>query len=243
MSKKRFFVELVIGVFLFIGLAVNGIYALSQYRMQHTNEVSIYIESNRHAHLLHADDIRDVMESVDGCCEGSKREEINISVLEENIDDHPLVSKSEVFSTLNGGLYIQASVKRPVARVNDGQSSFYLDEYGEPMPLSKRYSLPVLLVTGSIDAWQRTTLMNLIHHLNNDHFFASRIAGVDISEQGDVRLYPSSMGFTILLGAETNAMARLSKLVVFWENALNEELAERLKQIDLRFNRQVVCQF
>ncbi len=243
MSKKRLLLEIMVGVLLFVALVANGVYALSQYRTQEISDMSIYIENSQHAHLLHVEDIREVMHSLNGCCEGSKREEINISMLEENIDDHPLVSKSEVFSSLNGGLYIHTGVKRPVARVHDGKSSFYLDENGEIMPLSKRYSLPVLLVTGSVDAWQRTTLMNLIHHLSNDDFFAQRIAGLDINDRGEAKLYPASMQFTIVLGPEVDVLARIHKLEVFWENALDEALAKRLKQIDLRFNRQVVCQF
>lgn len=243
MSRNRLVLESLIGVLLLSALLVNGIYALSQHRMQITETVSIHIENDAHAALLHADDVRDLMQTSAGCCEGSRREEINTAVLEENIDNHPLVGKSEVFSTLEGVLYIHAKVKRPTARVMASDTSYYLDDLGDYMPLSSRYAAPVMLVTGSVGSWNRAQLMALIDYVSADAFYASRIAGIHLNDDGEARLYPAKLGFTILLGKGNEMESRLKKLNVFWENALDEDLAQRLKHLDLRFNRQVVCQF
>lgn len=243
MSKKRFVLETIAGTMMLVALIVSGIYASSQYREMLAEEVVFMIENQGDMSLLHEDDVRETIALLPGCCEGNKRREINIAMLEESVDAHPMVKKSEVFSSLKGTLYIKTKVKRPVARVFDGKRSFYLDEYGESFPLSSRYAKPVMLLTGDIETWERPVLMALVRFISEDAFFSDRIGGIHIEDNGQAVLHPVGLSFKIRLGAQQGMETRIEKLRTFWLNALDEEKASKLNYVDLRFNRQVVCQY
>lgn len=243
MSKKRFVLETIAGTMMLVALIVSGIYTSSQYREMLAEEVVFMIENQGDMSLLHEDDVRETIALLPGCCEGNKRREINIAMLEESVDAHPMVKKSEVFSSLKGTLYIKTKVKRPVARVFDGKRSFYLDEYGESFPLSSRYAKPVMLLTGDIETWERPVLMALVRFISEDAFFSDRIGGIHIEDNGQAVLHPVGLSFKIRLGAQQGMETRIEKLRTFWLNALDEEKASKLNYVDLRFNRQVVCQY
>lgn len=243
MSKKRFVLETIVGIIMLVALIVSGIYASNQYRDMLSEEVVFMIENQGDMSLLHEDDVRETIAVLPGCCEGNKRREINIAMLEESVDAHPMVKKSEVFSSLKGTLYIKTKVKRPFARVFDGKRSFYLDEYGEPFPLSSRYAKPVLLLTGDVDAWERPALMTLVRFIREDAFFSDRIGGIHFEDNGQAIMHPVGLSFKIRLGVQQDMVRRLEKLRTFWLNALDEEKASKLNYVDLRFNRQVVCQY
>ncbi|MCH8546359.1 MAG: hypothetical protein LAT54_06460 [Cryomorphaceae bacterium] len=243
MSKKRFVLESLTGLMMLVTLIISGVYAANQYHEVRSDEVVFIIDNQGDMSLLNNDDLRETIAVLPGCCEGNKRGEINIAMLEESVDAHPMVKKSEVFSSLKGTLYIRANVKSPVVRVFDGKRSYYLDELGEPFPLSSRYTKPVMLLTGDVDQWEREVLMDLVGFISEDAFFRDRIGGIHIEENGQAVLYPVGLSFNIRLGTHPGMKGKLEKLRTFWLNALDEEKASKLNDIDLRFNRQVVCQY
>jgi cell division protein FtsQ len=243
MSKYRKIWELLTGIILMAALVISGVYAGRQYRDTLNEEITVYIEDHKFASLINQDDVLQTLQSSAACCDGLTRQEINTALLEESLNNHPLIAQSEVFSSLKGRLYVAARARTPLARVFEKEKSYYLDENGAVMPLSHRFSAPVILITGKFETWQRNHLTGLIKTLQEDTFFEKRISGLHFSDNGMCYLYPTSDAFNILLGDAQETGERLFNLKAFWTQALNAEKAKKLKTIDLRFNRQVICQY
>jgi cell division protein FtsQ len=239
--KWKLLWEVFLGITLLMGIIAAGSYSRKNFDNQQINSVSIDIIHPKYDALLHQDDVLQVLQEKANCCEERKRREINTFMLEESLNQHPLILQSEVFSSLNGALYIVASLRTPVARVFKNGKSFYFDKYGAEIPLSVRYSAPVPLITGESEKWDSEDLLKMIALVEENDFFKDKFTGVHVESDGMAYLLPAAASFKVRMGKGQEVEERLLKLKAFWENALSAEMATRLKVVDLQFKDQVVC--
>jgi len=78
------------------------------------------------------------------------KEDLNLNKLENSINQHPMIEKSDVFVTVDGVLKVVVKQKTPIGRVFDDLGSFYIDYEGNTMPLSDVNTARVPLVSGEI---------------------------------------------------------------------------------------------
>lgn len=167
--------------------------------------------------------------------------EINKPLLEESLDNHPAIKKAEVYSKIDGSLRIRLWQHNPLARVIDKNGSFYLLENGDKMPLSPHYSEAVPLVSGE---WKPETLKEIANFwtlVNADDFYRDFFTGLACKNNGEWILYPVKGNFKIILGKPTNLESKLTKLEVFYKQAPRLKNINELKEIDLRFEGQLIC--
>ena len=62
-----------------------------------------------------------------------------------------MIEKSDVFVSIDGVLKAVVKQKTPIARVFEGDESFYIDYEGGKMPLSNNFTARVPLVSGEIN--------------------------------------------------------------------------------------------
>lgn len=239
--KWKLLWEVFLGITLMLGIIAAGKYSVKNFDNQQIKSVSIEINHPYYDALLHRDDVLQVLQEKAECCEERKRRVINTFMLEESLNQHPLILKSEVFSSLNGTLYIVASLRTPIARVFKNGKSFYLDKYGSEIPLSARFSAPVPLITGQTEKWDSDVLLKIIALVEENAFFKGKFTGVHVESDGTAYLLPSGASFRVRVGKGKEVEEQLIKLKAFWESALSVEMATRLKVVDLQFKDQVVC--
>jgi cell division protein FtsQ len=82
-----------------------------------------------------------------GDVKNKPKETLALNALENALNSNPMVKTAEVYVSVNGTLTADIEQKRPIARVSTN-ASYYIDDAGSYMPLSKNYSARVPLVTG-----------------------------------------------------------------------------------------------
>src|SRR5690606_27718863 len=117
---------------------------------------------------------------------GIRKDALDLSEIERRLDSNPMIRKAEVFITVDGVLGARIKQRKPIARVV-GESSFYLDETGKPMPLSREYTARVPLVTGSSEN-DFEELTELLLKIRNDSFMQSHVVGIHNDKNGEVSL-------------------------------------------------------
>ena len=73
------------------------------------------------------------------------KDKLDLNKLEKNINKQEMIEKSEVFVSVDGVLKAVVKQKTPIARVFDGDHSFYIDYKGGRMPLSTNFTAKVPL--------------------------------------------------------------------------------------------------
>lgn len=171
----------------------------------------------------------------------SQLSEINKAMLEESLDNHPAIQKAEVYSKIDGSLRIMLWQHDPLARVIHKKGSYYLLEDGLKMPLSKHYSEEVPLISGELNDEDLQDLAQFWASIRGDEFYDNFFIGLECNSNKEWTLFPRQGNFKILLGKATELKEKLTKLKVFYTNAPALKNINKLKEIDLRYEGQLIC--
>jgi len=184
--------------------------------------------------------------------------DIDIQYLEDKIRKLPQVKSAEVYVKLTGELHIQIDQRTPAIRVfPDGAKSFYIDTEGYILPVSELKSARVIVVSGAIperfDSLGRNIhydslqilddVFRLVGIINQDSFLASLIAQIHVLSNSEFELVPIIGNHLIKFGTISNSERKIRYLKAFYKNVPIDNEWNKIKYINLSFDKQIVCSF
>jgi cell division protein FtsQ len=202
----------------------------------------IDIDQTPGGYLITPDEIEALVRSEYPEIDGMRLTEINIYLLEELIQENSWVADAEVFYKLNGHVFIRVWQKMPIARVFDHQGSFYLDEMGVKMPLSKNFSADVPLITGIRSPQHLEEALVVLNGIGKFKTLSQLTGGISRKDNGDYVIFPAMGHHKVLLGAAQNPEKRLRKLEIFYEKGLDAEIEPAVAWVNLKYRNQVIIQ-
>lgn len=170
-----------------------------------------------------------------------KKDELDLNKLENVIDNHKMIEKSQVFVSIDGVLKAVVKQRTPIARFFNESNSFYLDYKGSIMPLSDNFTAHVPLVFGKIKQENKVQITDLFREVYDDAFLKENIIGGEILDNGAVVLRNRNYDFKIYFGIAQNIKEKFKKYKAFFQKADADSSLLKYKMIDLRFEKQVVC--
>ena len=133
-----------------------------------------------------------------------EKSDLNLNKLENSINKHPMVEKSEVFVSVDGVLKAVVKQKTPIARVFSEEGSFYIDYEGNRMPLSDISTARVPLISGVIDNKNKKKLSEVLKMIYNDEFLKKNIIGVQVLPDASLMMTNRNYDFKIEFGKMMN---------------------------------------
>jgi len=167
------------------------------------------------------------------------KETLVLKEMEARLVLHPMVRKAQVYVTIDGVLGAKIEQRKPIARVS-GAESFYIDEDGIPMPLSPLYAARVPLVNGDALLYVGQ-VHELILTLNQDAFMGPRLVSITVGRDGQMVIGLRDTDFAIVLGPVVRVQEKLKNFKAFYQKLAQTEELKGYKNIDLRYNNQVVA--
>ena len=169
------------------------------------------------------------------------KDKLDLNKLEKALNSQEMIEKSEVFVSVDGVLKAVVKQKTPIARVFDGEDSFYIDYEGNTMPLSTNFTARVPLVSGEINKKNTVELAELFRIIHDDAFLKENIIGVQIMPSGGLRMLNRNYNYQIDFGRTIRMKAKFNNYKAFFQKAVLDSSLYKYKIIDLRFAQQVVC--
>ncbi len=169
------------------------------------------------------------------------KEDLNLNKLENSINKHPMIEKSDVFVSVDGVLKVVVKQKTPIARVFDKLGSFYIDYEGNRMPLSDINTARVPLVLGEITNKNKKQLSKVLKIIYDDEFLKKNIIGVQILSNDDLIMTNRNFDYQIEFGKMMNDERKFKNYKAFFQKAVLDSTLYKYKKINLRFTQQVVC--
>jgi cell division protein FtsQ len=169
------------------------------------------------------------------------KEDLNLDRLENSINQHPMIEKSDVFVTVDGVLKVVVKQKTPIGRVFDDLGSFYIDYEGNTMPLSDVNTARVPLVSGEITNKNKKKLSEVLKMIYDDEFLKKNIIGVQILAGDDLKMTNRNFDYEIEFGKMVNEKKKFKNYKAFFQKAVIDSTLYKYKKINLRFTQQVVC--
>ena len=158
---------------------------------------------------------------------------VNKDSLERVLVKNPMIKSAQVYYSLDGYIHVNIQQREPVLRVLTGEG-YYVDRDGRVMPLSSKFTSRVVVATGDINKkFACEKLGPFAMKLKNEPFWDAYIEQLVVrSKVGD---------FRIVLGKVDDCDARLEKLILFLKDGITKKGWNRYKEINLKFDNQVVC--
>ena len=169
------------------------------------------------------------------------KDELNLNKLENSINAHPMIQKSDVFVSVDGVLKAVVQQKTPVARVVDEQGSFYIDYEGNTMPLSDNYTARVPLISGENNLKNKKKLSEVLKMIYDDEFLKKNIIGIQVLSDESLLMSNRNFDYQIDFGRMLNEEQKFKNYKAFFQKAVLDSTLYKYKKISLRFTHQVVC--
>lgn len=178
--------------------------------------------------------------------------------LERLIEQNVYVNSAEVFTTIDGKLIVNVDQRQPIFRVELNKGSFYVDNYGNLLPLSSDYVSRVVIVNGHIknidfkeikkisfeaenDLSGLKDIFYLIKYIRNNAFLKALIEQIYVNKNKEIELIPKIGNQVILFGKIENIEKKFQNLQLFYTQGMEINGWGAYKVINVKFSNQVVC--
>ncbi len=195
------------------------------------------------------DELIRIVKSVDKEIFSKKLYQINAEEIELAIEKHQAILNAEVYtviardsSSFKGVLTVDVKHREPVVRIMSETGSYYLDEFGEKIPISSNYTANVLVTTGFLtEKYAKEELLAFVMFIENNEFWQAQIEQVHIEKDGNLLLIPLVGNHIIEFGDISNYQQKLKKMKAFYEQVLANNNWNQYKTISLKYNNQVIA--
>tara|TARA_B100001564_G_scaffold272829_1_gene234499 strand:+ start:307 stop:1035 length:729 start_codon:yes stop_codon:yes gene_type:complete len=171
---------------------------------------------------------------------GDEKKSIDLSLIENIIDNNSYVDKSEVSLSFSGKLVLKINQKTPVGRIISKNEMFYVDKELRKMNLSKHQSARVPIVMGFENEISRSYLKKVFELINDDAFLKQNISKIIINSPNSISLKLRAYDIIVNMGDDRNLKNKFLKLRAFYTMANAKKKLIEFKQINLQFDDQIV---
>ena len=173
---------------------------------------------------------------------GKSMTEVNTREIEDELRKHPLIANAECFRTHQGGIGIEVTQRIPILRImSSNGENYYLDEKGQPMPLSNS-SANVVIVTGMADrTFVTKELYELGLFLQSNPLWKAQIQQINITPSKELEMVPRVGDHILFLGKPGNYEQKFERLEKFYKKGLNQIGWNKYSRISLEFDNQIIC--
>lgn len=184
---------------------------------------------------------------------GQPLELIDIKVIEEVLESDIFIKDADVYVDALNKVHITIEQRIPIARIMDeADPSYYLDEDGERVRTSPKFTARVMVVTGKIGRFNDNYLnisqhrlnrvFKLIKFIDGNDFWKAQFEQIHIDHSGDATLIPKLGDHEVKFGVPNEDIEdKFERLEAFYQDGLPVEGWNKYKSINLAFKGQVVA--
>jgi cell division protein FtsQ len=270
-SGMKKVLDILVWVILCGGLAVSFGFSGSRSEEIECRSVSINIDRGLDHSFVEEKDILGVIRDKMGTLVGKQVSDINIALLEKWIRNNPFVDNAEVYSSVDGDVYIDVNQRSPILRIIGSRESYYVDEKGIFMPLAEKYTARVLIASGYIyepysygdarllpgkdnpvdtllgyrvQAYNyslKDTLYTLARFIYDNEFWRAQVQQIYVNENREIELIPAIGNHRIILGDISDKEEKFERLMNFYKKGLSRTGWSLYSTVNLKYKNQVVC--
>ena len=165
---------------------------------------------------------------------------IDLYKLEEQVLESPYVEKVSLFITVDGNLNTVIKQREPIARILNGNSSYYIDSQAVKVPISENYSARVPVISGISNEKEVSSLIVLLNRIVDDNFLSKEIIGIELRAQNEYMFTVRSGNYRINFGDLNEIDSKIKKLKAFYSKVFLDSTIHKYKTINIKYHNQVV---
>ncbi len=187
--------------------------------------------------------------------------QFDVNILEEKLSNNSSIKDVQVYKTIDGQLNIEVEQRRPIVRVFSKNDSYYIDEKGNLMLCSNKYTSRLPVVSGNVnepyskryqlnyenlpDSLTEKTILDDVYkiskYIDKSEFWKAQIEQIHVNKVYDFELVPKVGNHKIVFGGVENLESKFEKLMLFYQKGLSKTGWNEYSEINLKYKNQVVC--
>lgn len=190
-----------------------------------------------------------------GLCQiGSSRlDELDLRAIEEKVKSYNFVSECHAAKDLTGNLVVDIKQNRPLARIfRPNMKSEYLAANGTLMPLSKKYTARVPVLTGEgtykikgnycIEDSLGKQLFDFLIFVESAEFWKAQITQIELDKKNQIAFYTAAGNQRVEIGRADHVEEKLAKLMTFYKEIVPVKGWGKYQRVNIAYNRQIICE-
>lgn len=167
---------------------------------------------------------------------------VNTDKIEEELMKNEMISRVEAFKTPSNLIKLEVVQKIPILRVIGTYGSFYVDNQGSTMPVSRRYTAHLPVASGYVEKpFAMNELYKFALFLRENDFWNNQIEQIYIHADREVELIPRVGSHRILIGSFDGFEEKLSRLQLFYDQVIPKMGWNKYSVVNLKYKNQIVC--
>lgn len=190
------------------------------------------------------DEIRNLVEKVDGIPIGRRLEEIGLEKIELALQNKSVIRKADAWVTDDGILHIKVNQRTPVMKLLDGDKEFFVDETGFEFPMHESFhqDLPEIRCKAGRSEEENLVLLEFIGALRKTKYWAQGVKDIAIDKDGSISFRIGERKEKVVFGQPGSRDGRMNKLDIYYSTIVPSlEEGKNYKTVDLKYDGQIVC--
>ncbi len=257
MNKR---IKNIIGFLLLLAFFVLVSFTKNEQDGKLVKNVHVSIDAIKGDPFMDENDVIDLVYSRNDTLLGKEIGDLNLSEVEYLLRSQSSVKNAEVYLDHNNKVNIEIELRKIIARIKpDSLPGFYIDNEGETMPWSTKYSPRVLTITGHLNNYNRyikdTTIENnLLTHtklikdvyefakqVKSSSFWKAQLGQVYIDGKGDAILIPLIGNEEFMFGELTDYDKKFDKIKKYYKEIAPKLGWNKYKRVNVKYDRQIIC--
>lgn len=230
---------LVLGIYLVVGLNLTSSLA----RTETCKRVEIVVNDTTAHPFVTAKELNSDLGNLKKTAIGRPIESINTYDIERRLRKIDKIETANVVRLTDGTLRIDVTPMKPVARVFDGEKSYYINKDGKRIVANARYHVDVPVIIGRLDVMKimPDSLLPLINYIQADQTWRALVSAVKIDSRNDVLLVPVIRGHVINLGNTSALPEKFNRLHKFYTEVMPYTGWNKYDTISVKWRGQIVA--
>lgn len=236
---KYLLLSLALALYALIALGVSGSMASNA----PCTGVIIDVAEEGGGKFVNAHDINYELDNIVSRADTMIMSHIDLSAMERRLNSLPNVERANCIRTSDDKLLISVEPMQPVARVIDGNRSYYINHEGKRLKATLRYRLNVPLIIGHFGgSLNPAKVIPLIDRVESNEQWSSLVAAYEVTGAGDIILIPTLTGHVINFGDASDPEGKFKRLTSFYKQVMPVKGWNYYDTISVKFSGQIVAQ-
>lgn len=168
--------------------------------------------------------------------------EINTDEIERRLNDIDKIECANCVIYKNSILRIEVTPLIPVARVFEGDKSYYINKEGKKMIANMRYQVDVPIISGHFDSSKSaSSILPVLTFIQSDSTWNALISGIKIDQNNDIIISPMIKGHVINLGDTSLIENKFARVKTIYKEVMPIKGWNYYDTISVKWRGQVVA--
>lgn len=166
----------------------------------------------------------------------------NYHAIEQQLLAHPMIKSAQCYCLPNGTIVINLTQRQPVIKIeSNGEVPYYIDADRLTMPVRNGLKTNIIEIRGHVGKQQAAgELFDLAQWIMSSNYWSEKIHTMEVTNPKMIVLIDSTKGYRIILGTADGFEQRMNQLEKLYEKGFEQLNWPKYKEIDLRYNGQII---